>query len=196
MQNRFTPLRLNPHNSAAVSGYQDLHSLHVPHAPMKRHDKSYAALCGPTVKAANTRQAMPFLKVIADRYLTNPLDMDHVLIHQLIRHTLEFNRLVYSSGTVFTAGEIIAFKTATEGIGKFMQLLRSRAKQAKHLLWHIVPKTHYMQHLLFFLLDFTTQKLSIKLNHSKYTFSLSRAYLSAAASKLSAIVSRQVVRPM
>ena len=27
-----------------------------------------------------------------------------------------------------------------------MQLLRSRAKAAKQLLWHIVPKTHYMQH--------------------------------------------------
>ena len=27
-----------------------------------------------------------------------------------------------------------------------MQLLRNRAKEAKQLLWHIVPKTHYMQH--------------------------------------------------
>ena len=106
----------------------------------------YAALGGPTVKAANTRQAMPFLRGLADRYLTNPLNMDHVLIHQLIRHTLEFNRLVYSSGTFFTDDELIAFRTATEGIGKYMQLLRSRAKQKKQLLWHIVPKTHYMQH--------------------------------------------------
>ena len=27
-----------------------------------------------------------------------------------------------------------------------MQLLRARAKEAGQLLWHITPKTHYMQH--------------------------------------------------
>ena len=27
-----------------------------------------------------------------------------------------------------------------------MQLLRNRAKEAEQLLWHIVHKTHYMQH--------------------------------------------------
>ena len=106
----------------------------------------YAALSGPTVKAANTRQAMPFLKQLADRYLTNVDNLDHIFMHQLIRHTLEFNRLAWGSGVFFTAGELAAFTDATQGIGKYMQVLRSRAKVAKQLLWHIIPKTHYMQH--------------------------------------------------
>ena len=72
--------------------------------------------------------------------------MDHVIIHQLIGHTLEFNRLIYSSGAFFTPEELAAFDQATKGIGKYMQLLRKRAKGAKQLLWKIVPKTHYMQH--------------------------------------------------
>ena len=44
---------------------------------------NYAALGGPTVKAANTRHAMPFLKVLADKHLTDANDMDHVLMHML-----------------------------------------------------------------------------------------------------------------
>lgn len=106
----------------------------------------YAALGGPTVKAANTRQAVPFLKDLADRYLTDSENMDHILIHFLIQHTLDFHRLINSSGTFFTEADLAAFKTATEGVGKYMQLLRSRAKAAKQMLWHIKPKTHYMQH--------------------------------------------------
>ena len=108
--------------------------------------KDYATLAGPTVKAANTRQSLPFLKYIADRYLTDESNIDHVLIHLLIRHTLEFNRVMYSAGTFFTDAEIHELTNATLGVGKYMQLLRARAKEAGSLLWHITPKTHYMQH--------------------------------------------------
>ena len=57
----------------------------------------YAALGGATVKAANTRQAIPFLKDLADRYLTDGGNLDHVLIHELIKRTIEFNRLTYNT---------------------------------------------------------------------------------------------------
>ena len=107
---------------------------------------SYAALGGSTVKAANTRQAMPMLKELADRHMTDRSNMDHLIMHRLIVHTLEFHRLTYSSGVFFTTEELAAFDEATNGIGKFMQLLRRRAKEATQLLWHIVPKTHFMQH--------------------------------------------------
>ena len=73
----------------------------------------YAALGGPTVKAANTRQAMPLLKELALRHLTDSNNMDHVIIHQLIMHTLEFHRLAYSTGVFFTTGELAAFTEAT-----------------------------------------------------------------------------------
>ena len=67
-------------------------------------------------------------------------------MHQLINHTLEFHRLSYSSGVFFTPEELAAFDQATQGIGKYLQLLRMRAKEDKQLLWHITPKTHFMQH--------------------------------------------------
>ena len=89
---------------------------------------------------------MPFLKDLADRLLTKADDLDHVIMHQLIPHALDFHRLSYSSGTFFTPEDLKAFGEAAEGIGKYMQLLRFRAKGKKQLLWHIVPKTHYMQH--------------------------------------------------
>lgn len=69
--------------------------------------------------------AVPFLKELADRYPTDKDNLDHILIHQLLQRTLEFHRLVNSSGTFFTASEVAAFTTATEGVGKFM-LLRHR----------------------------------------------------------------------
>ena len=108
--------------------------------------RDYADLAGPTVKAANTRQAMPFLKDLADKYLTSDRELDHAIIHQLIKHTLDFHRLSYSSGDFFTPEDLAAFDEATKGMGKFMQLLRTRAKDDQQLLWHIKPKSHYMQH--------------------------------------------------
>ena len=106
----------------------------------------YAALGGPKVKAANTRQAMPFLGVLARLHLTDLENTDHLLMHRLIQHSLDFNRLINSSGRILTKPQLDAFTVATEGVGKYIQLLRSRAKEQRQLLWHIVPKTHHMQH--------------------------------------------------
>ena len=113
----------------------------IPAGPAK-----YAALGGTTVKAANTRHAMPFLKDLANRHLKSANNEDHLIIHQLLNHTMEFHRLSYSSGTFFTPEENAAYDEAAKGMGKYMQLLRKRAKAAKQLLWHIRPKTHFMQH--------------------------------------------------
>ena len=74
---------------------------------------------------------MPFPKVLADMYLTNPNNMNHVLMYNLIEHTLEFNRLLESSCTFLTEAELAGLREATEGVGKYLQLLRSRAKEAK-----------------------------------------------------------------
>ena len=89
---------------------------------------------------------MSFLKDLANRHLTSAINADHVIIHQLLHHTMEFHRLSYSSGTFFTPEDLAAYDEATKGIGKYMQLLRKRAKAAAHLPWHIVPKTNFMQH--------------------------------------------------
>ena len=106
----------------------------------------YAALGGPHIKAANTRQAMPFLKDIANRVLLDADDIDHVLMHKLIDHTLDFNRVIYGTGVFCTEREVEELKTACVGIGKYMQTLRGRAKKEKQLIWAIKPKLHYMQH--------------------------------------------------
>ena len=106
----------------------------------------YAGLAGPTIKAANTRQAMPFLQKLADMHLIDRDDMDHLLIHRLVHDAIGFNRTLNESGTFLTGTELQQLTTHTQGVGKYLQLLRSRAKTQKQLLWHITPKTHYMQH--------------------------------------------------
>ena len=105
----------------------------------------FATLGGPTIKAANTRHLVPFILELANKHLTDDRKEDHIYIHILVRHANDFNRLMYSSGMFLTPDELAAFTRATEGIGKCLQALRARAKAAKQLFWHIVPKTHYMQ---------------------------------------------------
>ena len=106
----------------------------------------YATLGGPSIKAANTRQAMPFVQLLCDLHLRNTDNMDHLLIRRLMDHVTDFNIVLFCSGTFLTPLRVDRLAEATEGVGKYMQLLRSRAKEAKQLLWHITPKTHYMQH--------------------------------------------------
>ena len=113
---------------------------------MEQRAKEYACLGGPNIKAANTRQAMPFLQLLADRHLASGQNEDHLLIRRVITHTLNFIRLLNSSPFFLSEEQLKALKISTEGVGKYMQLLRSRAKEQKQLLWHITPKTHYMQH--------------------------------------------------
>ena len=113
---------------------------------VKPSGAEYAVLHGTTIKAANTRGLVPFLKVLADKFLTDVNELDHVLMHELIKHTIKFNDVIYSSGTFLTQSEIEKLTVATQGVGKYMQLLRSRAKADKQMLWYISPKTHYMQH--------------------------------------------------
>ena len=46
--------------------------------------RDWCALGGPTVKAANTRQAMPFLDTLAKSHLKDSANYDHLLMHVLI----------------------------------------------------------------------------------------------------------------
>ena len=95
---------------------------------------------------ANTQHAVPVLKALADTYFTDGTNVDHVLMHQLLHRTIEFKRVMDASGTFFTEPELKQLAEATEGVGKYMQLLRAKAKDDNRLIWHISPKTHYMQH--------------------------------------------------
>ena len=106
----------------------------------------YADLRGPTIKAANTRQAMPFLATLAEKHLTDNENTDHLLIHRLVHHAIGFNHTLNMAGTFLTEIEQKEFATHTQGVGKYLQLLRHRAKTQNQLLWHITPKSHYMQH--------------------------------------------------
>ena len=106
----------------------------------------YADLRGPTIKAANTRQAMPFLATLAEKHLTDNENTDHLLIHKLVHHAIGFNHTLNMAGAFRTEADHAQFTTHTQGVGKYLQLLRHRAKNQKQLLWHITPKSHYMQH--------------------------------------------------
>ena len=90
----------------------------------------YATLGGPTIKAANTRQAMPFLKDLAREHLQDIGNLDHCLMRRLIHHTSEFIGVLNRSGVVLTQLQLDDLKMATEGIGKFMQLLGEGTKAA------------------------------------------------------------------
>ena len=56
-------------------------------------------------------------------------NVDHVLMHKLLHHTIEFKRVMDASGTFFTEPELKQLAAAREGVGKYMHLLRATAKE-------------------------------------------------------------------
>ena len=87
----------------------------------------------PTIKAASTRQYVPFLKVLVDAYFTDGANVDHVLMHQLLHHTIEFKRVMDGVGAFWTEHDVEQLAKVTEGAGKYVHLLRAKAKEDKYL---------------------------------------------------------------
>ena len=52
---------------------------------------------GPTVKAANTRNAVAFLKDLANTCLKDESDPEQVAMHNLLKYVDEYIRLVYAA---------------------------------------------------------------------------------------------------
>ena len=90
---------------------------------------------------------MPFLKTLAKHQLKDTRNTDHVCMHILIDHCITYINVLNNSGTFLNEAQLKQLNEATQGVGMYLQLLRSRAKEAKQMLWWIQPKAHYMQHI-------------------------------------------------
>ena len=60
---------------------------------------------------------------------------------------MTYINVLNNSGTFLDEDGLKQLNEATQGVGMYLQLLRSRAKKAKQMLWWIQPKAHYMQHI-------------------------------------------------
>ena len=82
---------------------------------------------------ANTQHAVPVLKALADTYFTDGTNVDHVLMHQLLHHTIEFKRVMDAVGAFWTVHDVEQVAKVSDGIGKHVHLLRAKAKEDKYV---------------------------------------------------------------
>ena len=54
---------------------------------------------------------------------------------------------MYSCGHFFSDSELAEFSTAMLGVGKYLMVLRGLSLNEGTLMWQVLPKAHYMQHL-------------------------------------------------
>ena len=54
-------------------------------------------------------------------------------MHQLLHHTIEFKRAMDAVGTFWTEHDVEQLAKVTEGAGKYVHLLRAKAKEDKYL---------------------------------------------------------------
>ena len=56
---------------------------------------------------------MPFLETLANRHLKDTANFDHVCMHILIGHCLQFNNVLNGSGLILTPSKLEEFTKAT-----------------------------------------------------------------------------------
>ena len=105
-------------------------------------------LHGPTIKAANTRGAVPAFRDLCREYCTSGSPED-VATLDLIGSLDDFYKVLYTSGIFMTPGATRRLRLLCHTFGQTMMVLRSLAARRNRLWWNIKPKAHKMQHFPF-----------------------------------------------
>ena len=105
----------------------------------------WAELHGPAFKAANTRGAVRFFKLLADKYCTDESIVD-MNIKSLLTSLEKFNELLYTEPMFMSEAKVIELQKHTLDFGRHYQILRDEARKHKVLAWNHTPKVHRMQH--------------------------------------------------
>ena len=106
----------------------------------------WAALGGPTIKAANSRHLAPWLHLLAIDFFEADSPRD-VSIRAMTLFLKRSDEILYGAGLFLSPEQKVEFEAVTIGLGEHMQALRSIAHAAGENLWQISPKMHYVQHL-------------------------------------------------
>ena len=106
----------------------------------------WADMCGPAIKAANTRASVPAFKDIWSRYAV-PGDERHGNVTDVITSLTEFYNILYGAPMFMPAETISRLKDVCVKFGGAYQRCRQDARHNGVLAWPVKVKTHKMQHV-------------------------------------------------
>ena len=109
--------------------------------------EGWHVLCGPVVKAANTRKLAPFLVALADEFYAHLDDEYSRCICRLVRCMNKVYEILYSASVFLSAAEQGDLRRTLLRFGVTIQRLREMARERDIQAWQCTPKMHMMQHL-------------------------------------------------
>ena len=106
----------------------------------------WAALSGPAIKSAMTRQAVPMFAELAKAFCTSGSPQDELM--KLITIKLdEFYTVLDAADLFLTPEQLAHFETVVQDLVTTLQHLRALADAAGLLRWPVKPKAHKLCHM-------------------------------------------------
>ena len=108
--------------------------------------RKWSELCGPLIKAANTRLFMPFVQGLAAELFSDEECDEHVMINKIIQALCAVYQVLYNGGDVLSATEKAELHLYLKKLGKYHHMLRHHSASRGDMSFQIKPKAHYGQH--------------------------------------------------
>ena len=133
----------NQNRACALSGSIDKNLLF----PNGKSSKTYPALSGPRVKAANSRALMPWIAAISIAHDDGTLPAVHRRICAV--NLNEYLRIIYSEGFVLSTAAMVRLEKVVFRCLRSYSWLQHNAISSGRVLWHVIPKWHYWAELVY-----------------------------------------------
>ena len=105
----------------------------------------WSELCGPVVKAANTRHFSPFLEHLFGKYMDG--SPYHKAVFKLVCSLNAVYGMFYNAGRFLTLREQQEAEFRLLKLGKYMMACRGFAEDVGDFMFQVKPKSHYAQHM-------------------------------------------------
>ena len=135
--------------NAEASDYFSTHLVSCVMPPLRESNlqvTEWGELCGPLVKAANTRHYCTFAEELACRYFDGA-DRLHLAIRRCIGGLNGVYHGLYGGKLFFEDEELIFLDEQLHLVGKYHQVCRQLCKDRNSFNFQIKQKAHYAQHL-------------------------------------------------
>ena len=106
----------------------------------------FADLCGPAIKAANSRSLVPFVAELVMEFMDSG-SVYHKAIQKMFKSAKSILDLLYRASMFLSFQEKLDLKSDIMRLGKYFQLAQTLASADAEPLWHLTPKVHQTMHI-------------------------------------------------
>ena len=109
-------------------------------------EDGWSMLKGPLVKAANTRNLIPYVESLCVEFYSEHDDFGNSVLH-VVKSLNRVYHVLYSAGMFLSTEELSFLTEAVDSVGWHLQNLRFLCQQSGDLHFCLWPKAHYFMHL-------------------------------------------------